>query len=85
MTKWDDVESFGTKYIGFFLLGGAKKVVFNYRKNSDSENVTLDMSKKMAKSISGFEGGLPNTYKKSAKDLAKILNEWRERYSSKQE
>jgi hypothetical protein len=33
--------------------------------------------------MTGVEGALPDTYGKSAEELAKLLNEWREEFSMK--
>jgi hypothetical protein len=36
----------------------------------------------VANALTGGEGGLPDTYGRSAKELAALLNEWRARYSA---
>lgn len=51
-------------------------IVFNYSK-SHTKNKTM---KYLGKTISGAEGGF-DTYGHSAKELVKILNEWKEKYS----
>lgn len=68
-TKWDEVEQFGFKYIGV-----KKMVVFNY----SQDHSKFQTGKNMARTLTGAEGALPDTYGKSAEELVKLLNEWKE-------
>ena len=71
--KWSDVKSFRSGYIG-----PNKSVVFHF----SSEHKEHQEAKKWAKSLAGVEGALPDTYGKSPKELADILNEWKGKYSN---
>lgn len=55
-----------------------KMVVFDF--NAKATDGTL--AREMAKNMSGYEGALPDTYKKSAEELASLLNEWKEKYTT---
>ncbi len=70
-TAWDEVGRFESGYIG-----PSKMVVFNYSPGHRKYKA----AKSVAKTMTGFEGALPDTYGKSAEALAKLLNEWRERF-----
>jgi len=73
-TNWQEVDQFGSGYIG-----PIKMVVFNY----SQEHSKYEVGKKIAKIMAGVEGALPDTYGKSAEELAKLLNEWKEKFSKK--
>lgn len=70
-TKWNEVGQFKTGYIG-----KNKMVVYNYSQNYN-KNVT---SRTISREMTGVEVAIPDTYGKSPEELAKLLNEWRERY-----
>jgi hypothetical protein len=73
---WSHVQNFDSYVVRY---GHTKKMVgFNYKRGFAPQSVAL----KLAVQLSGFEGGLPDTYGKSAEDLVRVLNEWRGRYSS---
>lgn len=67
-TKWSDIDVFTTGYISKNLM-----VLFNYSNNHNKYNT----GKKLAKSIAGNEGALPNNYGMKAKNLAILMNEWK--------
>ncbi len=71
-TSWSDIESFTTG-----IIGTNKMVMFNYSKEHNKHS----SGKKVARNLSGSEGGLPNTYGMKAEDLAKLLNDWKFKYS----
>ncbi len=75
-TPWEDVEEFGSGYIG-----RNKLVIFNYSQNHNKYSLV----KKIGRSISGVEGALPDTYGKSAEELAELLNEWRDKFLAEKE
>lgn len=72
--KWDEVDHFGTEYIG-----PKKMVVFNYA----SSHTKFKTGKKITKTLTGIDGALPDTYGKSAENLAKLLNDRKEKFSKK--
>jgi len=67
-TRWNEVKVFKTGYVG-----SNKMVMLDY-KETHSKYKT---GKKLAKSLSGSEGALPNTYGMSVSKLVDLLNEWR--------
>lgn len=69
--KWDEVEQFESKYIGI-----KKMVTFCYSQKYPKFKIVRNM----VKTITNTEGALPDTYGKSAEELAKLLNDNRNQY-----
>lgn len=67
-TKWSDVDKFRVGYVG-----RTKMVKYDFSREHNKYNV----GKKIAKSLSGSEGALPNTYGMKAKELAELMNDWK--------
>jgi len=70
--KWTDVTSFRAGRVG---LNPMVMITFapTYQRGRTARAV--------ADALTGGEGGLPDTYGHSAKELAALLNEWRARYA----
>lgn len=70
--KWSDVASFHAGRVG---LNPMVMIRFapSYAPGRKARAVSA--------ALTGGEGGLPDTYGRSAKDLAALLNEWRARYA----
>lgn len=74
-TKWSDVDRFRVGYVGVGYVGRTKMVMYDF-----SHNYTkYEVGKKIAKTLSGSEGALPNTYGMKAKELVKLMNEWKKK------
>ena len=67
-TKWSDIEKFRVGY-----AGRTRMVMYDYSKEFKKYKV----GKKIAKSLSGSEGALPNTYGMKAKNLVQLMNHWK--------
>jgi hypothetical protein len=70
--KWSDVTSFHAGRVGLnpmVLITFAPSYAVGRKARAVSSALT------------GGEGGLPDTYGRSAKELAALLNEWRARYA----
>ncbi len=67
-TPWDQILQFKAGY-----LGPNKGVVYDYSFKHQKQAT----GKKISKLLAGNEGGLPETYGMSAKDLAALMNEWK--------
>jgi len=74
LTKWSEIERFTTARVKYNTLVG-----FYYSK----EYKKAKLLKKVAVALSGVEGMLPDNYGKKPRELAVLMNEWRERYSAK--
>ena len=70
--SWDVIDEFGTSYVGL-----NKMVTFNFKENYTKQK----LGREIANSISGFDGGLPNTYEMSASKLAELLNDYKNKFS----
>ena len=69
--RWNEVDQFESGY-----MGHTKKVFFNF----SVQHSNAETGKKVAKFLAGFEGMLPDTYGKSADELAQLMNQWREKF-----
>lgn len=65
---WEDVNQFSTGYIG-----KNRMVMFDF----SPKHKKFESGKRIAKSLSGREGALPNNYGMKAEELAKLMNHWR--------
>lgn len=45
------------------------------------EHIEYRIGKKFAKTLSGSEGALPNTYGMPAETLAQLMNEWKSKHT----
>lgn len=72
-TKWSNVNQFRVGY-----AGRTKMVVFDFSQEHKKYNV----GKKVAKFLAGNEGALPDTYGMKAKDLSKLMNDWKSKNES---
>ena len=70
-TQWKDVESF---HIG--SIRGAKMIAITYRQ----EYAEQRLSRKVAATLSGMEGAIPNSYNASLEEVANTLNAWLKRF-----
>lgn len=68
---WKDVLEFGT----YRPPRAAEMVGFTLRTDSQTAGHRLSAG------LSGWHGGLPDTYGRSAKDLAELLEDWRKKHS----
>lgn len=68
VTKWSEVDSFRVGNVG-----GQKMVMYDFSEEHQKYNV----GKKIAKSLSGSEGALPDTYGMKANELATLMNDWK--------
>lgn len=78
-TGWNEVVEFQVYEVGptkVFLP--TKYVGFRYAEGCGGKAPRL---RKLASSLTGVEGGVPDTYGFAAEDLARLLNTWRERYA----
>jgi hypothetical protein len=67
---WADVAGFGVMRRGPF---GSKMAAFQYtQQHRDQHPIT-----RLSRSISGFDGALPETYGYKAEDLVALLQRWR--------
>ncbi len=71
-TRWSEVDSFA---VG--MVGTRRLVVFNFNEMHRGQ----DHLRKVAAAISGYEAALPDTYGRTAADLAALMNDWRQRYA----
>lgn len=69
-TKWEDVKSFEEGNIG-----PNKSVMFDYIDGHEKHTT----GKGIAKHLSRFHGGLPDTYGLTTSELARLLNDWKDR------
>ena len=67
---WDEVQG--------FRAAGRRLVVFDFVRQEGAM-----AARHVARFLAGGEGALPDTYGMTAVDLARVLNEWRERAASK--
>lgn len=74
---WDEVESFGTWEVP---RAKTKMVGFNFSK--PPEEIGDHVVRGANQSVSGFDAGLPDTYGRSADELAHLMNEWKERFDA---
>ncbi len=72
--NWTEVTQFGSQY-----FGPKKMVIFNYTPGHPH----FETARRIAKNLIGTEGALPDTYGKSADELAKLLNEWKGTFTQK--
>ena len=70
---WKDVSRFGT-----FEAGRARMVGFDLYPNSQK----YKFGRAISSAISGWDGGLPDTYGKSADELASLMESWLKKYGS---
>ena len=70
---WRDVQAFG---IWTVPTAGTKMVCYNLKPEAPRHT-----KGKLSTAMSGYEGGLPDTYRKSADDLLQIMENWRSRNS----
>lgn len=68
--SWTDVDSFS---VG--SMGRNKVVTFRFSESYQKQTG----ARKLARAISGAEAALPDTYGMDAEELARLLNEWRNR------
>ncbi len=68
--RWSEVDSFGVADIGVRQM-----VAFNFSPLHRGQ----ERMRKISSAIAGYEGALPDTYGRSAEDLAALLNQWRDR------
>jgi hypothetical protein len=71
--RWTEIESFNIGYIG-----GNKTIVFDFNERYKKHKT----GKIISKGLSGSHGALPTTYGLKAKELLKILNEWKHQYGA---
>jgi hypothetical protein len=71
---WDDIQDFTTGTANFKTM-----VTFNFSEDFQRHKTMRKFSAK----IGGAEGALPNTYGLKAKELAYLMNEYKEEYSKK--
>ncbi len=79
-TRWDEVSRF--EVIDFSVNNRNKIsiVAFNLsRKNKNS--IIVAILRQIARQLLGFETHIPNNYGKKPEELAKLMNEWKERYA----
>jgi hypothetical protein len=69
--KWSDVETFSVGFVGLRQM-----VVFNF----SSGFKAAPSARRLASSLTGFEGALPDSYGMSLPDLANLLNANRNLY-----
>ena len=64
----------------FFVarVGGRQMVCWNYSPSFVGQR----LGRAMSRGIAGVEAGLPDTYGRSATELAQLLNEWHMRYNA---
>lgn len=67
-TNWKDVQVFRSGN-----AGPNKMVMFDFAERHKK----FKQGKKIAKSISGNQGALPNSYGMSVTELAELMNEWK--------
>ncbi len=67
-TKWVEVDRFGIFYIRFYAM-----VVLNFTEEHKKHTI----GKKIARSLSPYQGALPQTYGMKAIKLAELMNEWK--------
>ncbi len=70
--RWTDISEFGTYTIRQHGLPVSKMVGFNY----SAEYQRASRARAFSKALSGFEGGLPDTYGFRAEELAQVLSEF---------
>jgi hypothetical protein len=70
--RWSDVSEFGTFTIRHHGLPVNKMVGLNY----STEFSRSAKARALSKAMTGFEGGLPDTYGFRAEELAQILSEF---------
>ena len=75
--RWADVDTF---QVATFhqQIGSRKMVVFNFSPHYQGSR----RGHKLAVAISGYAGGLPDTYGMRPEELANLLNEYRRRYTA---
>jgi hypothetical protein len=71
--RWKDVGWFRAGY-----LGPKEFVLFDMAKDYP----VAAKARRATRMLTGGEGALPDTYGKSAEELATLMNEWRERASA---
>ncbi|TMC96471.1 MAG: hypothetical protein E6J05_14190 [Chloroflexi bacterium] len=71
--RWSDVTSFTAEQVAY----RSKMVKFDYVP-ANSEHSSM---RAVARSLSGHDAGLPDTYGMKAEDLAALMNAWRSRYA----
>lgn len=84
-TKWEDVKSFRAgsittpiiTSIGTFLSTKKKMVFFDYVESYKKHK----MGKAFSKAISGNHAALPDLYGMKVEDLAKLMNNWKNKNS----
>jgi hypothetical protein len=72
--RWDDVQGFVVAWNGQFRL-----VAFNFAPGYQRASI----GNKISAGISGFDAALPNSYGMSLADLAALLNDYKQRYGTK--
>ena len=73
-TSWKDVKTFKAGFIG-----PNKAILLDYVDNHNK----YQTGKKIAKVLSGSDGGIPQLYGCSQIELLEILTEWKNEYSKK--
>jgi hypothetical protein len=72
---WTDVDAFRIASIR-----GAKMIAITYRQDYAEHRA----SRAVAAMLSGMQGAIPNSYDAPLEEVARTLNEWRERYRGTQ-
>ena len=83
-TKWDEIKSFRAgsisipTYIQFGIIYTNKKMVFfDYEKNHKKHKI----GKALSNALFGSQAALPDLYGMKVDDLAKLMNEWKNKNS----
>lgn len=71
--NWTDVSAFEVAWVGVDRMKSNRMIVFNFS-NNYRHHAT---ARRLAISIAGYEGALPDTYGLSHQNLADLLNEYR--------
>jgi len=71
---WTDVDGFLVANVG-----GRDMVCWNYAPGYDKQK----FGRRLSSGLSGVEAGLPDTYGRSAGELAQLLNDWRQRHADR--
>ena len=69
--SWSNVESFGT-----YRLRGSSAVMFLYSPDFPRSRALRGLNR----AVTGYDGGLPDTYGLRADRLAALMNDWKQRY-----
>jgi hypothetical protein len=77
---WADIAEFGVYSMRNHGIAVSKMVGINFSDHYSSKSKT---GRATARVLTGFDGGLPDTYGLKAEDLALLLSNYNERYKSK--